>query len=200
MANPLQRLRASLERLIFAGLKPDEAVAQKKSKITALMESAEDLAARGLQPEEKPLPGPLSFGKKLGIAAGILLVGLFIYVLVTVLRHPAEQAESTAPPPPPVEIIPKGFKVEKNKDLEIVEIDFNRHKQPMEITGTVHNLTGRAFPKCEVSFDLTTKEGAQLGGVSTTVTGLEPHGSAKFRIPVNFKEAGFAMVRELRTD
>lgn len=200
MANPFQRLRASLERLAFAGLKPDAAVAAKKSKISTLIESAEDLAGRGLRPEEKPLRGPMTLGQKLGIVAGILLVGLFVYVLVTVLRHPAEQAESTAPPPPPVEIVPKGFKVDKNKDLEVVEINFDKNKEPKEITGTLRNLTDRTFAKCEISFDVTTRGGEQLGGVTTTVNGLEPHGSARFRIPVPQKEAGFAMVRELRTD
>jgi hypothetical protein len=200
MANPFQRLRASLERLIFAGLKPDAVVSQKKSKIKSLMESAEDLAARGLQPDEKPLPGPMTAGRKIAIVAGILLVGVFVYVLVTVLRHPAEQAESTAPPPPPVQIIPKDFKVDKNKDLEVVEINFNQNKLPKEITGTLRNLTDRAFAKCEVSFDLTTRSGEQLGAVATTVNRLEPHGSVKFRILVPQKEAGFVMVRELRTE
>jgi hypothetical protein len=172
MANPFQRLRASLEPLIFAGLKPGE----------------------------KPLRGPMTLGQKLGIVAGILLVGVFVYVLVSVLRHPAEQAESTAPAPPPVEIVPKDFKVDKNKDLEVVEINFDKNKEPKEITGTLRNLTDRSFAKCEISFDVTTRQGEQLGGVTTTVNRLAPHGSVKFRILVPQKEAGFAMVRELRTD
>jgi hypothetical protein len=201
MASAFQRLKDSVERLIFAGLKPDAAVeAAKKSKIKSLMQSAEDLASRGLQADEKPLAGPMTLGNKLTIVAGVLLVGVFVYLLVSVLRHPAEQTESTGPAPAPVEIIPKGFKVDKNRDLEVVEMDFKKDKEPKEITGTLHNLTDRTFEKCEVSFDITTKTGEQLGAASTTVNHLEPHASMKFRIPVLQKEAGFAMVRELRTD
>jgi hypothetical protein len=200
MANLFQRLRGSLERLIFAGLEPDAPVTPKKSKISSFIESAEELASRGLRPEEKPLPGPMRLSQKLGIAAGIILLGAFVYVLVMFLRHPAEQVESTAPPPPPVEIVQKGAKVDKNKDLEVVEIEFNKSKEPKEITGTLRNLTGRAFTKCDVSFDVTTAGGEQLGAVATTVNRLEPHASVKFRIAVPIKEAGFAMVRELRTE
>ena len=118
MANRFQRLRESLERLIFAGLKPDAAEVQKKSKIASLVESAEELAGLGLRPGDKPLPGPMSIGQKLGIVAGILLVGFFVYVLVTVLRHPAQQAESTGPAPRPIEIVPNGIRVDKNRNLE----------------------------------------------------------------------------------
>jgi hypothetical protein len=202
MANLFARWRSSLERLIFAGLRPDEAAAPKKSKskMASLMESAEDLAGRGLKSEEKELPGPATLGQKLGIVAGILMVVVFVYVLVRVLGHPAQQTESTAPPPPPVQIVPNGFKVDKNKDLEVVHMEFNKNKEPKEIIGTLHNLTDKSFAKCEVSFEVTTRMGEQLGGVTTTVNGLEPHGSVKFRIPVPQKEAGFAMVRELRTD
>src|SRR5438477_8258620 len=135
MANPFQRLRVSFERLAFAGLKPDE----------------------------KALRGPMTLGQKLGIFAAILLVGIFVYVLVAVLRHPAEQAESSAPSALPVEIVPKDFKVAKNQDLEVVEIEFNKNKEPKEITGTLRNLTDRTFAKCEISFDVSTRGGEQLG-------------------------------------
>ena len=202
MANLFSRWRASLERLIFAGLKPDEPSVTKKpkSKIATLVESAEELASRGLKPEEKKLPGPMTLGQKLGMVAGILLVCVFVYVLVIVLGHHAEQAESKAPPPPPVEIVPKGFKVDKNKDLEVMEMNFNKTSEPKEITGTLRNATDHAIASCEVRFDVTTKTGAQLGSVSTTLHGLEARGTAKFRIPVPYKEAGFAMVRDLRVN
>lgn len=202
MANAFSRWRASLERLIFAGLKPDQPLVTKKpkSKIATLVDSAEELASRGLKPEDKKLRGPMTLGQKLGMVAGILLVGVFIYVLVIVLKHPAEQAESKAPPPPPVEIIPEGFQVDKNKDLEVVEMNFNKGKEPKEITGTLRNVTDHAIASCEVRFDVTTKTGAQLGSVSTTLHGLRARATVKFNIPVPYKDAGFAMVRELRVD
>jgi hypothetical protein len=200
MAKRFARFKARLERLIFAGLEPDAPVAPKKSKLEALVDSAEELAGRGLKPEDKALRGPMTWGHKIGIAAGIVLLCVFVYVLVTVLRRPAEQAETPGPPPPPLEIVPKGFQVEKNKDLEVVEIQFNRDKDPKEITGTLRNLTGRPVARCEVSFDVTTRSGEQLGGTGTLVTGIQPHGSVRFRVPVKYPGAAFVMVRELRPE
>jgi hypothetical protein len=138
--------------------------------------------------------------KKLGIVLGILVIGVSIYFLVTILQHPAEQAEKTGPPPKPIEIVPKGFKVEKNKDLEIVEIEFDKNKRPKEIVGTLRNRTDRTFSKCEISFDVTTRSGEQLGGANTTVNNLAGHQSVKFKIPVPYENAGFVLVRELHSE
>jgi hypothetical protein len=203
MASPLERFKAAVERLVFAGLKPDDpaaAAAPKKSKIEAFIESAEELASKGLKPDEQPLPGPTTWTKKLGIAIGILLIGVFVYVLIVVLNKPAEQAEKAGPPPKPVEIVKPGTTIDKNKDFEVVEIEFNKTKEPKEITGMLRNLTDKPVAKCEVSFNVTTRQGEQLGGVVTTVTGLEPHGSARFKILVPYEKAGFALVRELRPE
>ena len=98
MASGFERFKASLERLIFAGLKPDAPATPKKSKIEALKQTAEDLVSRGLKPDDKPLPGPMTLTKKLGITLGVLLLGVFLYLLVTVLNRPAQQAEKDAPP------------------------------------------------------------------------------------------------------
>ena len=160
----------------------------------------ERLIFAGLKPGQRGLPGPASWGKRLGIAVGILLIGAFVFVLVNVLTHPAEQAEETAAAPPPVEIVPKGFTVDANKDLEVIAIEFNKSKNPKEITGTLRNRTDRSFAKCEISFSVTTSDGGQLGGVATTVKAIRPHGSTRFRIPVGYPEASFVMVRELRTE
>ena len=78
MANAFERLKSSLERMIFAGLKPDAPSGPKKSKIGALMESAADLASVGLKPDDKPLPGPMTATKKLGLVAGILVIAVCI--------------------------------------------------------------------------------------------------------------------------
>jgi hypothetical protein len=202
MASRLDRIKTAVERLVFAGLKPDAPAATppKKSKIESLIESAEELAAKGLKPDEQPLSGPMRWTKKLGIVIGILLIGVFVYLLAMVLQRPAEQAEKTGPPPPLVQIVPKGMKVDKNKDFEVVAIEFNKNKDPKEITGTLRNLTDRAVAKCEISFNVTTRSGEQLGGVATTVNGLTPHGTVHFRIPVPYENAGFVIVRELLPD
>src|ERR1051326_5522886 len=94
MASRFERMKAWLEKLVFTGIKPDVPEPTKsKSKLEVLMESAEDLASRGLKSEEKPLPGPMTLTKKLGIILGILVIGTSMYFLVRILQHPAEQAE-----------------------------------------------------------------------------------------------------------
>jgi hypothetical protein len=202
MASALDRFKAAVERLVFAGLKPDAPAATppKKSKIEAFIESAEELASKGLKPDEQPLPGPTTWTKRIGIVIGILLIGVFVYLLIQILGKPAEQAEQVGPPPKPVEIVKPGTTIEKNKDFEVVEIQFNKNKEPKEITGMLRNLTDKPVAKCEVSFSVTTRQGEQLGGVATTVTGLKPHGSARFKILVPYEKAGFALVRELRSE
>jgi hypothetical protein len=197
MPGIFSKWKAAIERMVFAGLKPDAPVTPKKSKIESLLESAEGLATRGLKPDEKPVAGPMSMTRKLGLVIAFLLLGVFLYLLISVLRKPAEQAEKDTPVAAPVQIIPKGFKVDKNKDLEVVHIEFFKNKEPKEIVGTLRNLTDRPIAKCEVSFNVTTRGGAQLGGVSTNVTGLGPHASANFRIPVPYENAGFVIVRDL---
>src|SRR5690349_5141522 len=134
MPSRFERLRAFLERVAFSGLKPDVQEAPKKSKLKSLIQSAENLASLGLQSEEKSLPGPMTLRHKLAIVAGLLLAGIFVYVLIGILRRPAEQKEGTAPPPPPMQIVAPGTKIEKNKDLEVVEIDFNKASDPKVIT------------------------------------------------------------------
>lgn len=200
MARRFKSLRAALERLVYAGLKPDAPVTPKRSALETLINTAEDLASRGLKSEEQGLPGPTSWRKRAAIVFGILLLGTFVWLLVTFLNKPAERAESKAPPPPPLQIVQPGVTVEKNKDLEVVAIEFNKNSNPKEITGILRNLTDRHFATCEVSFDVTTAAGGQLGGVATTVHNVPPRGTARFRILVPQKDAGFAMVRELRTD
>jgi hypothetical protein len=188
--------------MVFAGLKPDAPapVAARKSRIESLMESAEDLASRGMESTGKPLPGPMTWRQKAGIVFALLATGVFIYFLVSTLQRPAERAESKAAPPAPLQIIAPGVQIEKNKDLEVVQMEFHKNSDPKSITGTLRNRTGKTFARCEVSFDVSNKEGAQLGGASTRISNLGPHAEVRFRIEVPQKDAGFVLVRELRTE
>ena len=200
MPGPFARVRAFLERVAFAGLKPDQEAAPKKSKLETLIQSAEQIASIGLEPGEKPLPGPMTVGHRLTIVGGVFLVGIAVYVLVGFLRRPAAQNEVPGAAPAPVQFLAPGVKIEKNKDLEIVEIDFNKTSDPKIITGTLRNRTDRTFARCEISFHVTTKEGGQLGAVDTILENVGPHASVRFRIPVPQKDAAFTMVRELRAE
>ncbi len=195
-----QKLRDFFERVAFAGLKPDAPAGPKKSKLQELVQSAEELAARGLKADESALPGPTSKKKIIAIVVGLLVVAGAVGALVMVLQRTAHKAEvqTKAGPPPP--LVPPNFKAEKNKDLAVEEIDFNKTKDPKEITGTLRNLTDKTLDTCNVSFDVTTRQGGQLGGVATTVHNLAPHGTAHFRIEVPQPGAAFTMVRELRAE
>ena len=200
MPGRFDRFRAFLERVAFAGLKPDVKAGPKKSKLKSLIKSAENLASLGLEPEEKPLPGPATLGHRILMIAGLLVVGVSLYLLVGFLRKPAQQGEAEAPPPAPVQIVPPGLKIDKNKDLEVVEIEFNKTVEPKVITGTLRNRTERTFSRCEISFHVTTKAGTQLRAVDTTVENVPPHGDVRFKILVPDKDAAFTMVRELRAE
>jgi hypothetical protein len=200
MPGRFDRLRAFLERMAFAGLKPDVKEAPKKSKLQSLINSAEEIASLGLEPDEKPRPGPATMGQRVLVVCGLLVLAVSLYLLIGFLRKPAQQGETNGPPPVPVQIVPPGLKIEKNKDLEVVEIDFNRTADPKVITGTLRNRTNRGFSRCEISFHVTTKEGTQLGAVDTTVQNVPPWGSVKFRILVPEKDAAFTMVRELHAE
>jgi hypothetical protein len=199
MSNWFRGLREKIEKVVFAGLKPDAPVSVKKSKLDSLLESAESFAGRGLEPQDKGLPGPTTLRKKVLLASGVLLAGALVALLAQILSRPAAPREAEDGPVKPIQILQPGVKTEK-KEIEVVEIQFRQNSQPKEIVGTLRNRTEKLFPKCAVSFEVATKEGAQLGGVATTVYNLGPHAEKKFRIPVPQEQAGFVLVRELRTD
>jgi hypothetical protein len=199
MSNLFRGLREKIEKVVFAGLKPDAPVSVKKSRLDSLLESAENFAGRGLEPEDKGLPGPVTVRKKVLLASGVLLAAGLVELLVHILLRPAPPLDATDGPVKPIQILQPGVTTEK-REIEVVEIQFHKNSQPKEIVGTLRNRTDKLFSKCNVSFEVATKEGAQLGGVATTVYNLGPHAVKEFRIPVPQDQAGFVLVRELRTD
>jgi len=199
MANWARSLRDKLDKLLYAGLKPDQPPEYKQSKIDSLLKD-ESIIFAGLKSEEKPLRGPLGLRKKIAIALGLLVLAALVGALVLILQKPAERQEVAGPIHRTPNFLPKEISIDKNKDLEVVSIDFQRDREPHVIVGKIKNRTDRRFARCEISFDVTTAAGALLGGVSTTVTNLAPFALANFEIVVPHKDAAFAMVRELRVE
>jgi hypothetical protein len=199
MGKWLRSLRDSFNKLAFAGLRPDQPLEFKKPKFETLL-SEESIVFKGLKPEEKALPGPTPLRKKIIIVCGAIVVAALVAVLFTILGKPAEQAEVEAPRDVMPNFLPKDLSVDKNKELEVIAIDFQHDREPYMIVGTLGNRTGRRLHKCLVSFDLTTNAGSQLGGVATTIDVLEPFASTRFQIPVHMKNAALAMVRELQAE
>ena len=171
------------------------------NRFQSLRDLFEKVAFAGLKPEQSALPGPTTLGRKILIGAALaalaaLLVGLGI-VLQTHANKP--EAAAAAEPPPAAPAAP--LNAEKSREVTVEEIAFRDNRDETHlIVGTLRNLSARRIAHCEVSFDVTTRAGSQIGGVSTTVFNVAPHGTVRFEIPVPQKDAAFAMVRELHTD
>jgi len=169
-------------------------------RFQSLRDRFERLAFAGLKTDESPLPGPMTLRRRIVIGVAALAAVGVVIALVIVLQKPSGKIETAAANAPPLQIVKPGVIVEKNRYLSVEEMDFNKVSEPKEITGILRNLTNKHYDSCDVSFDVTTKTGGQLGAVATTVHDLAPHGTAQFRIVVRQKEAAFAMVRELRPE
>ena len=119
MWKPFQSVRRFFERMAFAGLKPDEPAGPKKSKLSALIQSAEDLATRGLDADQPAMPGPVSTRRKVLLtASGVVLAGIAVALVIT-LRQPAHKPEAQVVNAPPAPLLKPGIVVEKNRDLSV---------------------------------------------------------------------------------
>lgn len=194
-------IRRFLESLLYAGLKPD-APARSASPPPGhqgqLRAKLERLLFRGLKPDQGPMQ-PMSRKRKIVLAVlgvlGCLLVAGLVFALMN--RKPPSEMSATADPAP-LNFLPPDLKIEKNRYLEVVEIEFQTKSPPYEIIGTLKNLTAKRVSAAEISFDLTDEGGSRVGAVTTTVQNVDPMGSVRFHIPVTQKNAAFAIVRDLR--
>ncbi|MCL5743350.1 MAG: FxLYD domain-containing protein [Acidobacteria bacterium] len=196
----MSSLRARLEQLVFRGLTPETpgqnaASAGGQSAFRARLER---LIFRGLKPDAGPMQ-PMSRKKKIVIAvAGVAGCALVYGLVVALMNRRAPSDEVTLADPAPLNFLPPDLKIEKNKDLEVVEIEFQRKTLPHQITGTLKNRTNKRFSAAEISFNLTDDSGSHIGAVSTTIQNVEPMVSLRFQIPVTQQNATVAIVRDLR--
>jgi hypothetical protein len=69
----------------------------------------------------------------------------------------------------------------------------------MRVAGTVKNNTDHLIHSTEIILNLTDRTGSHLGAVSAKVDNLAPNATARFQLPIEQKDASFALVREVYT-
>jgi hypothetical protein len=94
--------------------------------------------------------------------------------------------------------VDKSIQIEVNKAVQVLEAHVES-EGGMKVAGTVKNNTDRPIHTTEIILNLTDTTGSFLGAVSAQVDNLAPNATAKFQIPIEQKDAAFALVREVTT-
>jgi hypothetical protein len=130
----------------------------------------------------------------------VLVLGVAGWVLLA----PPEPADKPPAPLTPAQvaaktpILPNGFTVSQNDNLQVVEVSVEKAPDGRYVVGTLKNTTGRRYRSAELAFDLTDEDGSQVGAATTRVAAVEPNGNVRFRFPVPQRNASIALVREVR--
>jgi hypothetical protein len=94
--------------------------------------------------------------------------------------------------------IDKTIKIEVNKDVQVLEAHVES-QGGMKVAGVVKNNTDRMIHTTEIVLNLTDRTGSHLGAVSVKVGDLAPNATVRFQVPIEQKDATFALVREVST-
>jgi hypothetical protein len=203
-----KRFRKFIDSIVFAGLKPGAPREQVKAR--QWFGPLRGLADRILS---RPAPSdPLyltnrTFGQKMKLALLIAVPCLILAGGVLLLLSNIFQANGPGPAPEPSAAVlaakllpnlPKTIDIQVNKDVQVMEAHVER-EGGMRATGTVKNNTGRQIHTTEIILNLTDEAGSHLGAVSAKVDNLAPNATAKFQVPIEQKDAAFALVREVYT-
>ena len=182
-------------------------MASVANTIEKLRKSIESLLFRGLKPVDPLYLSNRTLGQKLRVAAWIalpcvLLIGFLALSLSGYFRGkqnpypkeltPAQVASKM------LQGIDQHLSLPANRDLDVMDIHIT-HDGVTTVAGTVKNNTGHAITSAEVIFDLTDARGSRMGAVSARINSLEPQGSATFAFPVEQQAAAAAVVREIHT-
>jgi hypothetical protein len=201
----MKRIRAFLESIAFAGLKPGGQAGPKQEFgwLGPLRGPVERLLS-GTAPNDPLYLSNRTAGQKLkswsliGIPCLVLAAG--IAVTLTNFLDPPEakpikeptSAEITAKLLPNLE---KDFTQTRPSDVQIIEIKVDGTR----LVGVVRNTTPREIASAELVFDLTDSSGSQIGAVSGMVEKLPASGNKEFQISIKQHDAAFALVREIKT-
>ena len=128
----------------------------------------------------------------------VAVAAVAAYMALTPPTLPEKPPESLTPDQVAARtaVIPEGFRVAQNTDLEIVEVSIDR-SDGMHVAGVLKNNTARRFASAELSFNLTDEDGSQVGGAGGRVEAIGPHHTVRFRFPVAQKNAAHVLVREV---
>jgi hypothetical protein len=204
----LKRFRRFIDSIVFAGLKPD--APREQSKSLRWLGPLRGLVDRILS---RPAPSdPLYLSNRtidqkvmlrLAIAvpclilAGITVLGLSHFFRAK-LPGPAPEPSAAVLAAKLLPNVDKTIKIEVNQDVQVLDAHVES-EGGMKVAGTVKNFTGRLIQKTEIVLNLTDTTGSFLGAVSAQVDNLAPNATVDFQIPIEQKDAAFALVREVQT-
>lgn len=201
----MKRIRAFLESIAFAGLKPGGPAAPKPEFgwLGPLRGPVERLLS-GTAPNDPLYLSNRTSGQKLKswslIAIPCLVLAIGIAVTLSNFLDPPEikpakeptAAEITAKLLPNVD---KDLKFTPPSEVQVIEVRVDGSR----VVGVVKNTTAREIAVTSVVFDLTNSTGSQIGAISTTVENLPASGNKEFQIPIKQRDAAFALVREVKS-
>ena len=199
----MKRIRAFLESIVFAGMKPGVQTAPKRefAWLGPLRGPVERLLSGGPAPTDplyltnRPLGRKLVSWSLIGIPCLVLLAGIGI-TLSSILDPPlAKPARELTAAEISAKLLPnmdKDFKLAPAPEVQVLEarVDGTR------LSGKVKNTSAREIA-AELVIDLTDAEGSQVGAVSTVVEKIPPSGTKDFEISIKQRNAATAMVREV---
>jgi hypothetical protein len=204
----LKRFRRLIDSIVFAGLKPD--APREQAKRMRWLGPLRRLLERFLL---RPAPSdPLYLSNrtfdqkvKLWLAIGVPCLILAGVTVLGLSHFFAANEPGPAPEPSAAELaakllpnVDKTITIEVNRDVQVLEAHIER-EGGMKVTGTVKNNTDRLIHTTEIILNLADRTGSHLGAVSAQVDNLAPNATVKFQLPIEQKDAAFALVREVQT-
>jgi hypothetical protein len=205
----MKRLRAFLESIVYAGLKPAGQKAQgpERKWLGPLRGPVERLLSGGAAPSDPLYLTNRTFGQKIrswaliGIPCLILVVCVGL-ALSNLLEPPAAKpAKELTPAEVAAKILPnvaKDIQLNTNPDVQVMEVSV-RQEGGARVVGVVHNNTAHEITAVGLVVDLTNSMGSQVGGVSGEVEKLPANSDKSFQIAIQQRDAAFALVREVTT-
>jgi hypothetical protein len=206
----MNRVRDFVEKLLYTGMKPGAPGAPAASKsdpmrwLGPLRAPLESFLSGGPSPTDPLYLTRRTSGQK---ALRWGAIGLPFVAMVTVLFLAASGSFSTPPKEEKPDsktsiaatLLPnyKDVEVKMNRDIVVLEARLDRSLNPVVLWGTVKNVSGRTIESADIVFDLTNREGSQIGGYTITVQKIRSQETGTFRDPVKIPGAAYALVREV---
>jgi hypothetical protein len=199
--------RQIVESVAYAGLKPGvpRSQARRVKWLGPLRRPIERLLnARGSDDPfyltNRTLEQRVGFWLLISIPCVVVAAGIAFGVLGFIQKRDAPAQELT-PAQVAARMLPdlnRPIDLNVNTDVEVLEVRI-ASTEPPRLVGEVHNRTDRAIPHAEMVFDLTDARGSRLGAVGVPIERIPPNGTMPFQLPIEQRNAAFALVREVHT-
>jgi hypothetical protein len=203
----MKRIRAILESIAFAGMKPGAKSGASKNKQPGPLGGSIDRFLSGSAPSDPLYLTNRRLHQKMRswilIGAPCLILAAGIGLALSSLIDPPKAKEITEPTPKEVaeKILPNlspDLKVEQNKDVEVVEVRID-HTGDLRLVGVVRNTTNHDIAAVRMVVQLTDVESSQVGFTEARVENIPASKTKAFTTPIVQKTAMFALVREIFT-